>query len=144
EAADSLFGLWVSEALPGPMGWCVRPGSIDAEAKRLDLTVEAGSRATASREQLTWRYAGFEQAAAEPALPFFIEGGDPALFPGRIAGEHRSGAVELAELVLTGDSGRIERWLGPNALPIRVRPGTPGIERIVLAGPEGHIVLGAA
>jgi hypothetical protein len=142
EAADSLFGRWVAAAPPGPMGWCVRPEAIDAEAERLQLTVGAGSRATASGELLTWRYAGFEQAAAEPALPFFIEWGDPALFPGRIAAEHRSGPVELAELVLTGDADRIERWLGPNRLQVAVRPGAPGIERITLAGPAGELVLG--
>jgi hypothetical protein len=142
EAAGSLFGRWVLEAPPGPMGWCVRPSSIEAVAERLDLTADAGSRATASGELLTWRYAGFEQAAAEPALPFFIEWGDPALFPGSIAAEHRRGPVGLTELGLTGDRERIDRWLGPHRLPIAVRPGPPGIERIVLARPAGQLVLG--
>jgi hypothetical protein len=144
EAVGSLFGRWVSEARPGPMGWCVRPRSIEAEARRLDLPVAAGSRGTASGGLLTWRYAGFEQAAVEPALPFFIEWGDPALFPGRIAAEHSSGPIELAEIVLRGGAGRIGEWLGPHDLPITVRPGHAGIEQIVLMGPAGHLALGAA
>jgi hypothetical protein len=141
EAAGSLFGRWVSDAPNGPMGWCVRPSSIEPEAERLDLNVAAGSRATADGELLTWRYAGFEQAAAEPALPFFIEWGDSALFPGRIATEHRSGPVELVEVVVAGDAERIERWLGLHSLPIEVRPGPPRVERIVLAGGAGRLVI---
>ena len=107
----------------------------------LQLAVTEGSRATASDELLTWRYAGFEQAAAEPAMPFFIEWGDAALFPGRIATEHGRGPVEFTELTLTGDSDRIEQWLGPHSLPIAVRPGSPGVERIVLEGPAGRLVI---
>ena len=141
EAAGSLFGRWVLEAPPGPMGWCVRPPSIETEAERLDLTVDAGSRATAGGELLTWRYAGFEQAAAEPALPFFIEWGDPALFPGRLAAEHPSGSVELAELIVTGARERIEQWLGPQRLPLTVLPGAPGVERIVAVGRAGRVVV---
>jgi glyoxalase-like protein len=144
EAAGSSFGRWAAEAASGPMGWCVRPPSLEAEAARLKLTVNSGSRPTASGELLTWRFAGFEQAAAEPALPFFIEWGDPSLFPGRLAAEHRRGPVELTELVLAGDAGRIEQLLGPHRLLITVRPGAPGLERIVLSGSAGQLVLQGA
>jgi hypothetical protein len=141
EAASSLFGRWVSKAPPGPMGWCVRPTSIETAAQRLHLTVNAGSRPTAGGELLTWRYAGFEQAAAETALPFFIEWGDPALFPGRLSAEHPNGPVELAELVVTGDHERVEQWLGPHRLPLTVQPGAPGIQRIVSRGRAGRFVI---
>jgi glyoxalase-like protein len=143
EAAGSSFGRWVLETPPGPMGWCVRPASLETEAERLHLTVHSGSRATASGEQLTWRFAGFDQAAAEPSLPFFIEWGTPELFPGRIGTEHRSGPVDLIELALAGDADRIAEWLGPRPLPITVRPGAPSLDRVVLAGSAGQLVLRA-
>jgi hypothetical protein len=143
EAEGSLFGRWVLEAPDGPMGWCARPPSIEAEAERLELELHSGSRDTAAGDLLTWRFAGFEQAAAGPALPFFIEWGDLTLFPGRIAVEHPSGPVELTELALTGDAGRIAEWLGPHQLPITVRPGPPSLDRIVLTGRAGQLVLHA-
>ena len=144
EAAGSTFGRWVADSAAGPMGWCVRPPSLDAVTERLGLTAGTGSRATAAGDTLSWRYAGFEQAAAEPALPFFIEWSDPALFPGRLSVQHRAGPVEPAEVIVAGDSDAIERWLGPDhGLPLAVRPGPPRLERIVLGGQDRQLVVGA-
>jgi hypothetical protein len=112
EAAGSTFGRWVAHSAPSLMGWCVRPPSLDAAAARLDLTVSAGSRPTATGETRAWRFAGFEQAAAEPVLPFFIEWSRPASFPGRLPARRGNGPIALTELVLAGDPGRLERWLG--------------------------------
>jgi Glyoxalase-like domain len=86
EAAQSAFGRWVATADPTvaqPLGWAVRTDELDEVARRLDLTVAAGSRATRSGELLHWRVAGVEQAAAEPSLPFFIEWGQGTSPPGR-------------------------------------------------------------
>ena len=91
---------------------------------------------------LRWRTAGLEQAAAEPALPFFIEWADGAPFPGRAAVAHPVGAIEIERLVVEGDAARLASWLGGHRLPIVVRPGPPGISRIVLSTGEGEIVLG--
>ncbi|HEY7873966.1 MAG TPA: VOC family protein, partial [Actinomycetota bacterium] len=48
EAAQSPFGRWVAAArpsLPRLLGWAVRTPELEDVARRLDLTVAAGSRA---------------------------------------------------------------------------------------------------
>ena len=128
EAETSAFGRWVAAAPPGPLGWAVRTTELDATAARLGLPVAAGSRATAAGELLRWRVAGFEHAAAEPLLPFFLEWADDAPFPGRAAPP----AGRLAGLELRGDASRLDAWLGGARLPLTVRPGRPGIARVLV------------
>jgi hypothetical protein len=146
EAAQSPFGRWVAEARPTlaePLGWAVRTDALDEVARRLGLTIGAGSRATRGGELLRWRLAGIEQAAAEPSLPFFIEWGRETPLPGRTPITHPAGPVKLAQLQLDGDADRLAAWLGAHRLPISVRPGRPGIRSIVLKGAAGEIVLDA-
>ena len=86
QAARSPFGSWVAEAqsaLTHPLGWAVRTDKLEAVARRLSLAVSVGSRAGGSGQVLRWRFAGLEQAAAEPSLPFFIEWGQGTPHPGR-------------------------------------------------------------
>ena len=86
EAARSAFGRWVAASRPGaPFGWAVRTDDLDAVAARLGLTVRDGARHGPDGRRLTWRMAGIEQAAAEPALPFFIQWGPETPFPGAAA-----------------------------------------------------------
>jgi hypothetical protein len=147
EAAESPFGSWIAGARPGlarPLGWAVRTGDIDAVARRLDLTVGAGSRAGRDDLLLRWRLAGIEQAAAEPSLPFFIEWGPETPFPGRAEATHPAGSVQIAELRLAGDADRLRAWVGAPALPIAVRQGAPAVTGIVLGGTGDEIVLDAA
>jgi hypothetical protein len=147
EAAQSPFGSWVAGVRPGsvrPFGWAVRTDDLDAVARRLGLTVAAGSRATPDGRLLRWRLAGIEQAAAEPSLPFFIEWGDGTPLPGRTAADHPAGAVRIARLELEGDADRVRSRLGGRNLPITVRPGPPAVTGVVLAGAAGTIVVGAA
>ena len=69
EAAQSPFCCWVAAAQPTlarPLGWAVRTHQLDEIARRLDLTVAAGSRAARDGHVVRWRLAGIEQAAAEP------------------------------------------------------------------------------
>jgi hypothetical protein len=146
EAAQSSFGSWVARAQSNrarPLGWAVRTHELDAVARRLHLTIGSGSRASRGGEVLRWRVAGIEQAAVEPALPFFIEWAQGAPFPGRGSARHPAGAVRVAELRLVGDGNRIGHWLGAQRLPITVRTGAPAVAGVVLAGPSGEIVLGA-
>ena len=144
EAAQSPFGKWVAAAHPTlarPLGWAVRTRQLDDVARRLDLTVGAGSRIARSGQPLRWRLAGIEQAGAEPSLPFFIEWGQGTPFPGDIPVTHRAGAVEIAKLRLDGDAERLAAWLGSHRLPITVRAGAPAVASIVLTGAAGEIVL---
>ena len=138
-AARTVPGRWVKSAKAGqPLGWAVRTNDLDAIAGRLGLTASAGSRVTPGGEVLRWRSAGLEQAVEEPALPFFIEWHPETPFPGRA---HAS-AFEIRTLELEGDPDRLTAWLGDHALPLLVREGSPRVARVVLAGPDGEVVLG--
>jgi Glyoxalase-like domain len=129
-AAASPFGRWVAAAKAGrPMGWAVRTGALDVVAARLGLAAQPGSRVAADGTVLTWRTAGIERAAAEPALPFFIEWGAGTPFPGA-AGP----GAGIARVLLSGDEGRLRDWLGGVALPVEVAPGRPGVRAVVPAG----------
>ncbi len=126
EAAQSAFGRWVAGVPPGLLGWAVRTDRLDEVARRLGLTVQAGSRAGRDGRLVRWRVAGIEQAAAEPSLPFFIEWAHGTSLPGR------AGAVGIAELLLDGDADRLAAWLGGHRLPISVHDGAPAVAGIVL------------
>lgn len=144
EAAQSPFGRWVAAAhpsLPRLLGWAVRTHELDDFARRLDLTVAAGSRTGQSGQHVRWRLAGIEQATADPSLPFFIEWGHGTPLPGRAPATHPAGAVQIATLRLDGDADRLAAWLGAHRLPITLRRGRPAVASIVLTGAAGEIVL---
>ena len=141
---DNTFGRWVSGASPGllrPLGWAVRAGDIDVVAGRLDLVIESGSRATPDGRRLHWRLAGVERAAADPALPFFIEWGPGTPHPSRLPVAHAAGTVELLAVEVRGDPERLATWLGDSELPVIVRRGPSAITRITLAAGGREIVL---
>ena len=144
EAAHSPFGRWVAAArppLPRLLGWAVRTHELDEIARRLDLTVAAGSRAPSERPTRAMAAGRHEQATAEPSLPVFIEWGHGTQRPGRAPATHRAGAVQIATLRLDGDADRLTAWLGAHRLPITVRPGTRAVASIVLTGAAGALVL---
>jgi hypothetical protein len=146
EAAASAFGRWVSAVRTGPLqpfGWAVRTDDMDAEAARLGLAVTEGSRARADGSLVQWRLAGVEAATAEPCLPFLIEWAPGTTLPGRTEAPHPAGAVSLESLELMGDRGRLAEWLGGHSLPVTIRPGAPGVKRLVLRGDDGAIAIGA-
>jgi Glyoxalase-like domain len=141
EAARSAFGRWVAagtESGPGrPLGWVARTKRLDEVAERLGLTVSSGSRPGRDGRVLRWRLAGVDEAAAESALPFFVEWGEGTPLPGRTGIEHPAGAVRLERLELSGDAGRVTERLGTGKMPVRVIPGPPAVKGLVLAGDEG-------
>jgi hypothetical protein len=121
----------------GPIGWAVRPDDLDASAARLDLDIADGSRTTPAGERIEWRSAGIEEAARRPWLPFFIEWGDPASFPGKTA----SPDAAIVRVELEGDADELSDWLGVDSLPIEVRPGAAGVTALVLEGANGVLTL---
>jgi Glyoxalase-like domain len=145
-AADSTIGRWVASGAspPGrPLGWAVRTGKLDETARRLGLTVSAGSRVAPTGEVLRWRSAGIQQAAVESSLPFFIEWGRGIRLPGSTAVAHPAAPAGISKLLLEGDPSRLAAWLGDHALPIVVRAGSPAVAAIVLSAARGEVVLGA-
>ena len=143
-AGRSSFGRWIaasqSERLR-PCGWAVRTGELDAIAVRLGLTIEDGSRRQSDGKLVSWRLTGVDEAAADPALPFFIEWAPGTLLPGRARTAPRD--VGIAELRLSGDSHQIESWLGAHRVPIEIRPGSSAIAAVALRTASGaRIVLG--
>jgi hypothetical protein len=146
KAAESAFGRWVASGASSsarPLGWAVRTSQLDEIAGRLDLDVQAGSRATPAGDQLRWRSAGLDQAAAEPSLPFFIEWGAYTRHPGQAAIVHRVGKARIASLMLDADAVRLGAWLGNHQLPIVLREGIPAVRAIHISSDAGEIVLGS-
>jgi hypothetical protein len=146
KATESAFGRWVASGVSGnarPLGWAVRTSQLDEIARRLELSIQGGSRATPDGKQLKWRSAGIDQAAAEPSLPFFIEWDPQTQLPGHAAVRHRAGAAGIARLALDADPGRLASWIANNQLPIVVRAGFPALTAIYISSDEGEIVLGS-
>ena len=141
EAEESAFGRWVAGARSTLLGWAVRTDELDAVAERLGLPVVAGSRTTPAGDELHWRTAGFEHAAAEPSLPFFIAWGPGSPHPGDVQVAHPAGDVRLARLEVGGDPARLEGWLGPHELALTIHPGAPVLERVVLEAGAGELLL---
>jgi hypothetical protein len=138
-ARQSVFGRRILGSADGStVGWAVRPNDLAATAGRLDLDLGEGSRMRPSGERVEWRMAGIEEAVERPWLPFFIEWGDPASFPGAT----RTPAARAVRLEIEGDADELARWLGPNELPLDVRVGTAGVTAVALETPNGPIVLG--
>jgi hypothetical protein len=143
-ARGSAFGRWVSSARPGimqPLGWAVRAVVIDDVARRLDLAIESGSRATPDGGVLQWRLAGLERAAADPALPFFIEWGGDAPHPSQLPVTHSAGSLEFGRLELRGNRDRLAAWLGDHDLPATIQRGQSSITRVILKVSDREIVL---
>jgi Glyoxalase-like domain len=143
-AARSSFGRWVTASqseLLRPLGWAVRTGELDQVASRLDLTIETGSRTGRDGELVRWRLAGVDEAASEPALPFFIEWAPGTRLPGRARTVHVTGEVSIAEIRVSGDPHHIESWLGTHKVPIDIRPGTSAITAVILRSASGDEIV---
>jgi len=146
-ARRSPFGRWVAASqseLLRPFGWAVRTSELHEVASRLGLTIERGSRTGRDGAPVRWRIAGVEEAAAEPALPFFIEWEPGTHLPGRAPTDHAAGEVRIGEVRVSGDSERIEGWLGSYRVPLDIRPGSSALTAVILSPPSGdEVVLGA-
>jgi Glyoxalase-like domain len=123
EAAGSDLGRAVAariETGEGLMGWAVAVEDAAAHAERLGLELS-----DISRQGMTAKLAGVAESIAEPCLPFFIER-DPGIPDPGAEGE----AGGIRWLQVCGDPKRVEDWLGPGDLPVRVDPGEPGVQAV--------------
>jgi Glyoxalase-like domain len=145
QASETAFGRWVASGATGhgrPLGWAVRTSQLDEVARRLNLTVQAGSRTTPGGDNLRWRTGGVDHAAAEPSLPFFIEWDKQTQFPGHAVIRHPAGTAKITSLVIDGDPRRVADSLGGHVLPIVVREGAPAVIAIYISSEGREIVLG--
>ncbi len=143
DARESVFGRWVASGASErghPIGWAVRTDEIDAIARRLGLTVRAGSRAMPDGELLQWRSTGMEEAAAGPSLPF-VEWSPGTELPSRIAVKHPTGTAAITRVLINGDTSRLAAWLGGQILPVVVRPGKLRIAGAVLSRAGSEILV---
>jgi hypothetical protein len=128
EAARSVFGSWVairarSDASVDAV--CLRTSDLDEVCGRLDLIPISMSRVRPDGVELTWRLVGLEQALGD-GLPFFIEWGVPdARLPGRARVRHPGGPAYVEDLVLRGDSARLELWTAGTER-VHIREGEAG------------------
>ncbi|HSD23113.1 MAG TPA: VOC family protein [Solirubrobacterales bacterium] len=121
EAADSPIGSALQARLgehgDGLFAWAVAVEDVARIADSLDLPIT-----TVSRQGMTARLVGVEQALPDPVLPFFIERDEGIRDPGD-GGE--AGGITWVEVA--GDSGALERRLGGAELPVRVVEGPVGV-----------------
>jgi hypothetical protein len=145
KAAVSVFGRWVASGVSTdhPIGWAVRTSQLDEIARRLGLPVHTGSRTTPGGDELHWRSAGIDEAAAAPCLPFFIQWAPQTPLPGQSSVRHPAGNAKISKLVLDADPGRLTAWLGDHQLPIVVRDGKPAVAAIHISTDAGEIVFGS-
>jgi hypothetical protein len=145
EAEANAFGRSVIERAADGDGWLLivaSSGDIDAEATRLGLRVQAGTRARPDGSEIRWRMAGIDDPRREPWMPFFITWDIPdELYPGRQRAGHGVRAEGIAWVEVAGDEERLSEWLGGGDLPIRVTDGIPGIHRVAIETPDGELVI---
>jgi glyoxalase-like protein len=141
-AVHGPFGRWIGAGrVPRLLGWAVRTPELDAVARRLGLVARAGARTRPDGGVVQWRLAGVDEAAATPALPFFIEWARGTAPPGQVAVVHPVGPVTLSGLELTGDATALDDWLGRHRLPVAVRPGAPAVSALLLTSTGGELRL---
>ena len=109
EARTSPFGSWALRALiagEALMGWAVAVDDVEEVAGRLGAPVEELARAG-----LVARLTGVSQAAANPALPFFIARSAGTADPGRTPSEHDVVVEGFDRLELGIDEPALQAWL---------------------------------
>lgn len=147
EAAASPLGSWLTRRLAevgeGPAALCLRTDDIQAVARRAGRTPLPMSRTRPDGVELAWHLVALDAALSE-GLPFFIQWHvDDADHPGREHVEHGCGAVGIDWVELGGDRDRLEAWLGPHELPLRLVDGAAGPHRVAVAITGGEpIVIG--
>ncbi len=142
-AAQNPFGSWVAAMARGEAswGWAVRTSDITATAQRLGIDVVPGERVRADGVRLSWRLAGVPASTQDRLRPFFIQWDAGTPMPGEATVPHPAGAVTLVSAIATGEG--LGDWLAAPVPLVALEPGAGGVERVVLSGEAGEIVLTA-
>jgi hypothetical protein len=151
EAAENQIGRWFMARLDEEerfLAWALSTPSLDDEALRLEIKPSEHDLTTRDGEELHWRLVGDVEAFIEPGLPFFIEWDDlmlaQSVFGRRVdAADHEVSPSGIAWIELSGDPGRLAKWLGRIEAPIRFTQGKPGIHAIGVSTDDGELVVRA-
>jgi Glyoxalase-like domain len=124
------------------IGWCVAPPDFDGAVSRLGLEVSRGSRHRPDGTTIRWRSAGFVDALHDPSRPFLIDWEVPLdLHPGRTEVAHRVQPRGVGWIEVSGNPDEVQAYLGDEHLPVRARPGPPGVLAVGIETDRGEVVL---
>lgn len=146
EAASNGMGQWALHRLgargEGVVAVCLRADDLDAVEHRTKRERLAMQRTRPDGVELRWELVALD-AALTDGLPFFIRWDvDEGDLPGSAPVSHRSGATAITWVEMGGDAARLDAWLGPHDLPLRIAPGDPGPQRFAVATATGEAILG--
>jgi hypothetical protein len=110
----------IAEVGDGLLGWAVAVEDVTAHADRLGI-----EQTTIAREGMSAHLAGLQEAMRDPFLPFFI-----ARDPGIANPASTEDGPGITWIEVAGDAARLDAWLGPNDLPVRVTAGPPGVRDV--------------
>jgi hypothetical protein len=124
EAAGSALGAAIQVRIAregdGLFAWTVAVPDVKPVAARLGTAIT-----TIRREGLSAHLTGLTEALREPFLPFFVSRDPGTPDPGE-GGD--AGGITWIEV--SGDAGRLARWLDSADLPVRVVEGEPGVRAV--------------
>ena len=128
EAARSDAGAALQSTLAagdGWLSWAIAVPDVGAVAAALQI-----SRTSVGRQGMMAHLAGLSEAMAEPGLPFFIER------RGERLGAPREHLPAIVWIEVSGDPGRLTRWLAFGELPVRVASGEPALRAVGIGAGE--------
>ncbi|MEA4944913.1 MAG: VOC family protein [Propionicimonas sp.] len=145
-AEKAPFGQAVrarSEMGGGWLGWVVSVDDLSPYEQRLEREAVLGSRYFPDGRLLEWQQIGVKGLLADPQLPFFIHWlSNHELQPKALGGD-----IELVEIEIAGDRGRVEDWLGEPVdetfdgvhLNFTAPNGQPGIQSVTFKTASGLV-----
>lgn len=123
-----------------PLAVCLRPGDLDAQARRLGLEPRQGRREAADSSVRRWRLLGMEAALGPQRLPFFIDWG-PDLSAHEAAIAVGTDTAGIAWVEVGGEVETLGRWLGAIPPALRCVGGAPGVRTIALQRGDALVLI---
>jgi glyoxalase-like protein len=123
-----------------PLALCLRPESLDAVARRLEIEIALGERHNPGGEVVRWRLAGLGAALGPERLPFFIDWQGAEERHDREHAEAAS-ADGIAWIEYGGNPNRLREWTGGDEIPLRLVEADPGPHAIGVQRDSESIVI---